>query len=230
MISDYLELLARELDFDRSLSRRVRQEVEDHLWEAVAADSTGNMLQAQQRAVASFGDARAIAAQFAVVSLAKYSKRAAVAAVLVIAGVFLAMKARIAWYAAMQWAISDDMKAVSGLVIQIDRYSFWLSIIAGLGGWAYIRSRRIPAAFHPAYRRQLRRFFLLCITAAAALVVSVLSDGVLTALQLPGRELSAEFLVPIVSMAIEMACVGILVFHIRGIALRTASTAALPET
>jgi hypothetical protein len=230
MIPDYLERLARELDFDRSLSRRVRQEVEDHLWEAVAADATGNMLAAQQRAIASFGDARAIAAQFAVVSLANYSKRAGVAVVLVVASVFMAMKARIAWYAAMQWAISDDMKAVGGLVVQIDRYSFWLALVVGLGGCAYIRSRRIPAAFHPAYRRQLRRFFLLCTTTAAALVVSVISDGVLTALQLPGRELSAEFLVPIVSMAIEIACVGILVFHIRGIALRAASTAALLKT
>jgi hypothetical protein len=230
MIPDYLELLARELDFDRSLSRRVRQEVEDHLWEAVAADSTGNMLQAQQRAIARFGDARAIAAQFAVVSLAKYTRRAGVAAALVIAGVFMAMKARVAWYAAMQWAISDDMKAVSGVVVQIDRYAFWLAIIVGLGGWAYIRGRGIPAAFHPAYRRQLRRFFLLCTTAAAALVVSVISDGVLTALQLPGRELSAEFLVPIVSMAFEIACAGILVFHLRGIALRAASTAALLKT
>ena len=230
MIPDYLDLLARELDFDRSLSRRVRQEVEDHLWEAVAADSTGNTLQAQQRAIARFGDARVIAGQFAVVSLAKYSRRAGVAAVLVIAGVFMVMKARIAWYAAMQWAISDDMKAVSGLVVQIDRYAFWLSVIVGLGGWAYIRSRRIPAAFHPAYRRQLRRFFLLCTTAAAALVVSVISDGVLTALQLRGAGLSAEFLVPLVSMAIEIVCVGILVFHLRGIALRTASTAALLKT
>ena len=230
MIPDYLELLARELDFDRSLSRRVRQEVEDHLWEAVAADSTGNVLQAQQRAIASFGDARVIAAQFAVASLANYTRRAGVAVVLVIASVFMAMKARVAWYAAMQWAISDDMKAVSGLVVQIDRYSFWLSLIVGLGGWAYIRSRQIPAAFYPAYRRQVRHFFLLCTTAAAALVVSVISDGVLTALQLLGTGLSAEFLVPIVSMAIEIACVGILVFHIRGIALRAASTAALLKT
>jgi hypothetical protein len=67
-------------------------------------------------------------------------------------------------------------------------------------------------------------------TAAAALVVSVISDGVLTALQLPGRELSAEFLVPIVSIAIEIGCVGILVFHLRGIALRAPSTAALLKT
>ena len=230
MIPDYLELLERELNFDRSLSRCVRQEVEDHLWEAVAADSTGNMLEAQQRAIANFGDARAIAAQFAVVSLARHSRRAGVAAVLVIASVFIAMKARVAWYAAAQWVISDDMRAVSGLIVQIDRYAFWLSVIVGLGGWAYIRSRQIPAAFYPGYRRQLRRFFLLCSAAAAALVVSVISDGVLTALQPRGTELSAESLVPIFSMAIEIACVGILVFHIRGVTLRAASTAALLKT
>jgi hypothetical protein len=86
MIQDYLDGLSRELDFDRSLARCVRQEVEDHLWEAVAADSTGNLLEAQRRAVANFGDARVIAAQFATVSLAKQSRKAGVAAVLVIAG------------------------------------------------------------------------------------------------------------------------------------------------
>jgi hypothetical protein len=227
MIQDYLERLARELSFDQSLSRCVRQEVEDHLWEAVAADSTGDALAAQQRAIANFGDVRAIAAQFAVISLARHSRRAGVAAVLVIAGVFIAMKARIAWYAAAQWAVSDDMRAVRGLVVQIDRYAFWLSLIVGLGGCVYIVSRQIPAAFHPAYRRQLRRFFLLCSAAAAALVVSVISDGVLAALLLRGTDLSAGFLVPIVSMAVEIACVGILVVHIRGITLRAASAAAL---
>ena len=227
MIQDYLELLERELNFDRSLSRCVRQEVEDHLWEAVAVDLTGDMLVAQRRAIANFGDARAIAAQFAVVSLARHSRRAGVAAVLVIASVFIAMKARIAWYAAAQWAISDDMRAVGGLVVQVDRYAFWMSLIVGLGACVYIVSRQIPATFHPAYRRQLRRFFVLCCAATAALVVSVISDGVLTALQLRGAELSAGFLVSIASMAIEIACVGILVVHIRGITLRAASTAAV---
>jgi hypothetical protein len=230
MIPDYLERLARELSFDQSLARNVRQEVEDHLWEAVAADPAGNMLAAQQRAIANFGDARAIAAQFAVISLARHSRRAGAAALLVIAGVFIAMKARIAWNAAAQLAIGEDMRAVSSLVIQIDRYAFWLAVIIGLGGWAYIVSRRITAGFNPAYRRQLRRFFVLCCAAAAALVVSVISDGVLTALLLRGMELSAGLLVPVFSMAIEIACVGILVFHIRGITRRTASTAALLNT
>ena len=208
----------------------MREEVEDHLWEAVAADSTGNTLAAQRRAIANFGDARAIAAQFAVVSLAKHTRRAGVAAVLVIAGVFMAMKARLAWYAAAQWALSDDMRAIGGLVSRIDRYAFWLSILIGLGGWIYIRSREVPAAFCPAYRSQLRRFFLLCHATAAALVVSVVSDAVLTALLLHGTEMSTAFLIPIVSMAIEIGCVGILVSHIRGIMHRAVSTAALQKT
>ena len=230
MIADYLAVLARELDFDRSLSRCVRQEVEDHLWEAVAADSTGNMREAQRRAIANFGDARTIAAQFAVISLARQSRRAGIAAVLVIASVYIAMKARIAWYVAAQLAISDDMRAVSGLVIQIDRYAFWLAIVIGLGGWIYIRSREIPAAFYPAYRRQLRRFFLLCCAAASALVVSVISDAILTALQLRATAMSAQSLVPVLSMAFEFACVGILVFHIRSVTLRAASAAALTQS
>jgi hypothetical protein len=38
VISDYLDSLVGALSFDRPLSGRVRQEVEDHLREAVAAD------------------------------------------------------------------------------------------------------------------------------------------------------------------------------------------------
>jgi hypothetical protein len=230
MISDYLALLTRELDFDRSLSRCVRQEVEDHLWEAVAADPAGNTSESQRRAIANFGDARAIAAEFAVLSLARHSRRAALVAVLVIAGVFIAMKARIAWYGAMQSAISDDIRAVSALVGLIDRYAFLSSVVIGLGGWIYIQSRKIPATFDPAYRRQLRRFFLICGAAAAALIVSVTSDAVLTALRLRGTEFSATSLVSIFSLTIEIVCVAILVFQNRRIALRATSTAALMQS
>src|SRR5439155_22256879 len=143
---------------------------------------------------------------FAATSLGIHSRRAGVAAIFVIASVFVAMKARVAWYTAMQWAIGDDMRAISGPVLLIDRYAFWLAVVAGLGSWAYIRTRQIPAALHPAYRRQLRRFFLLCSLAAVALVVSVVSDAVLTSILLRGTQFSAEFLVPIFSMAIDIAC------------------------
>jgi hypothetical protein len=56
VISAYVERLVDKLSFDRSLSRYVRQEVEDHLWEAVAADDLGDTPEAQRRAVANFGD------------------------------------------------------------------------------------------------------------------------------------------------------------------------------
>jgi hypothetical protein len=230
IISDYLESLADALRFDRSLSRCVLQEVEDHLREAAAADPTCDRLKAERRAIANFGDAHVIATQFAVVSLAKQTRRVGVAVVLVVASVFIVMKARVAWYAVTQWALSDDMRAVGGIVSLVDRYSFWLSVIIGIGGFAYINGCRIPQAFYPAYRKQLSRFFLLCAAATGALILSVISDGVLTVLQLFGTELCAGSLVPIFSMAIEIACVGILVFHIRSVAQRMAFTTALLKT
>ena len=224
MISDYIETLVGALSFDRSLSGRVRQEVEDHLWEAVAADPGAGGPEAEQRAIASFGDPHLIAAQFAVVSLARQTRRVGAAIILVIAGVFIAMKARLAWYAVMQCTISDDIRAVSGMVSLIDRYSFWLSVIIGIVGWAYISGRREPTALYTAYHRQFSRFLLLCIAATGALVISVISDGVLTALRLPGAELSPEFLIPVFSMAIEIACAGVLVFQIHRVTQRATST------
>ena len=229
MISDYLDLLVGALSFDRPLSERVRQEVEDHLREAVAADPADDGPEAERRAITNFGDPRVIAAEFAMVSLAKQTRRVGAAIILVIAGVFIAMKARVAWYAVTQCAISDDIQAVCGIVGSIDRYAFWLSVIIGIGGWLYISGRRIPAAFYTAYRKQLRRFLFLCTAATGALIVSVISDGLLTALR-PGTQLSAEFLLPGFSMAIEVACAGVLVFQIRSITQRAMSTAALSKT
>jgi len=131
VISAYLESLTDALGFDRALASSVRQEVEDHLYEAAATDSLGDRHDAERRAVATFGDPYAIAAQFAVVSLAKQSRRVAAAVILVIASTFLTMKARVAWYAATQWAMNEEMKALAGTVGVVDRYSFWLSVLVG---------------------------------------------------------------------------------------------------
>jgi hypothetical protein len=231
VISEYVESLERKLSFDRSLSRCVRQEVEDHLREAVAADpAAGNGLEAQRRAIASFGDPHIIAAQFAVVSLARQTRKVGFAVVLVIAGVFLAMKARIAWYALTQWAVCEDLEALSEAVGLVDRSAFWLAVIGGIAALAYISSRRTPATFHRSYRRQLRGFFLLCTIATGGIVASVICDGFLTALRLSGWEMSVDFLIPIFSMAIEVLCAGVLVFHIRSITRRMESTATLLRT
>ncbi len=224
LISEYVERLASELDFDPSLSRRVRREVEDHLWEAVSTNPAGDRLEAERRAVANFGDPRAIAAQFAVGSLARQARRVGVAAVLMIAAVFIAMKARLVWYGVMECPAVDQMQALGEIVVSIDRYAFWSSFLVGIACWLYIDRVRVPAAFTAEYRVRLRRFVFLCSAATAALIASVVSDGVLTSLRLVGAGWSVEFLIPVLSMVIEIACVGMLVSYICGMAQRAATT------
>lgn len=230
LISDYLDQLGDALRFDRSLSRGVVPEVEDHLQEAAAANAFGDRREAERRAIASFGDPHAIAAQFASVSLAKQAKRTGAALILVIAGVFVTMKSRVVWYAVTQWTVSDDMKAVSGIAGLVDRYSFWFSVVVAIGGFAYINSRCVSPILDAGYRRQLRLAFILCLVATTFLAVSVISGGVLTALHLRGTELHAGALVPIISMAIEAAGVGVLAFQIRSMTRKAVSIAALLKT
>ena len=227
LIDDYVEQLARKLDFDRSLSRRVCREVEDHLREAVAADTTNDVAAAERRAVANFGDPDAIAAQFAVISLAKQSRRTSSASILGIAAIFIAMKGRVAWYAAAQWPANIDPRSIVGIIGSVDRYAFWFAVIAGIGCWLYIGTRRFPHAFDSMFRKQLDRFLLVSTAMVAALMASVVSDGILTAMQLSGTGFSAGSLVPILSMAIEILCAGLLALHIRGTTRRVTQIAAL---
>ena len=222
VIPEYVERLARALEFDRSLSLRVRREVEDHLWEAVAADPTVDRVEAERRAVAAFGDPRRIAAQLAVVSLATRARSVGLATMIVIAAVFGAMKARLAWYAVIDYPIGS-MGALGGIVVSIDRAAFWLSVVAGLASVLYIVGRRVPADLTPAYRTQLRRFSLLSLAATGALITVVISDGVLTGFRLAGIGWSPAALVPFVSMVIEIVCAGGLLVSLRGMARRTTS-------
>ena len=223
VISAYVERLARALDFDPSLSRCVRRVVEDHLWEAVSAHPMEDGHEAERRAVMNFGDPYVVAAQFAVVSLAKQARRIGIGAMVVIGAVFIAMKARLAWYSLMECPLGQ-MGGLGEIVVSIDRYAFWLSLFVGLAGWTYIGSRPIPAALTPGYRAQLRRFFLVCLAATGALIVSVISDGVLTSLRLVGTRWSLDALVPFVSMTIEAVCAGALVVSIRNMTRRMEST------
>jgi HAAS domain-containing protein len=223
VIAEYLDRLASELDFDRSLSRCVRREVEDHLWEAVSADPAADRLEAERRAVTKFGDPHAIAMQFAVIALARRARRVGLASLLVTAGVFIAMKARLAWYATMERPVAG-MGALGQIVVSIDHYAFWLAVLAGLAGWVYIDRRRVPAAFTAGYRAELRRFALLSLAATGALVASVIGDGILTSLRLVGACWSVDVLMPLASMAVEVAAASGLVASLRGMMQRTAAT------
>src|SRR5262245_52979477 len=143
VIAKYVERLARELDFDPPLARRVLREVEDHLREAAAADPVGGA-EAERRAVAAFGDPGALAAQFAVVATAKQARRAGAAAVLLVAAVFAAMKARQTCYGGTALPVLDELQALAAVVLSVDSHAFALSGIAAIASWIYIDSSGIP--------------------------------------------------------------------------------------
>jgi hypothetical protein len=229
MIPGYLAELTGALSFDRSLARRVTREVEDHLREAVAAHPSEDPAQAEREAIARFGDPQALALQFAAVSLARRTRQAGIAVVAAVVAVLIAMKVRVSWYAAANWIVSEDARELAGTVLAIDRFAFWLSVIAGLIALFYIGCLRVPAVLRPDYCRQNRRAVLLCSTAAVSLVVAVISDGLLTALRL-GGELREDALVPLVSMAVEIACVGAVTYLIADATRRHSRTSALLGT
>jgi hypothetical protein len=221
MIADYLDKLSTALSFDLALARCVREEVEDHLREAVAADPGADRREAEARAIARFGDPLVIAAHFVVVSLGRLTRRAGAAVMVAIAGIFIMMKVRVAWYALTKWPLGDDMRAFAAAVREIDAYAFWASLIIGLGGFAYLCA--FPAALHSPYRTRVRWFCLMCAAATAALAISIAGDGVLTSLRMVGTDFSAAALIPIVSMAVEIACAAALALQIRSILRRLAA-------
>jgi len=166
-------------------------------------------------------------AEFARVAVARQARSLAAAIVVMVFVVFIAMKARVAWYAATQWTMAEDMRPAGEIVLLIDRYAFWTAVILAIAGFAYMVGRRVAPALHRAHARHLRHVSLLCAIATAALVVSVISDGLLTAFQLRGALWCAESLIPIFSMALEVACIGVLAWQIRAITRRAACARAL---
>jgi len=226
VISDYLARLEGALSFDRALSRCVVQEVEDHLRETAAANRMHGRLEAERRAIANFGDANVLAAQFAVVALARRARKVGVALVLAIVAVLAAMKARTAWYAALRWTMDEEARELGAIVIAIDRFAFWVAVVMGAGVLLSIAHNRRRAALHPGYRMQPRGAFLLPGCAAVALAVSVISDGVLTALRV-GTELCASAAIPLVSMVVEVGCAGAVFYLVLSTMRRAAVTRAL---
>jgi hypothetical protein len=111
----------------------------------------------------------------------------------------------------------------------IDRYSFWLSVVIGMGCWVYSSRGRFQISLGQKHRGLFRRFIFLCTAAAIALVVSVVSDAVLTLLRLPKVDLSLEFLIPALSMLCEILGAGLLVCQIRATAHRASIARSMLE-
>jgi hypothetical protein len=226
--SEYLDTLEAALRLDRSLARRVRKEFEDHLREAVAADPSEGRGQAEQRAIANCGDPRAIATELAVISLARRTRRLAVIIVLVLAGVLLLMHGLITWYAAIQWAISDDVKPLAATIGMVTRYAFWTATLIGVAAWAYGSRHRLPSDYaYAKYSRHLHRFCMLSCIATAALLVCVFGGGALTTIRLASTSPSIAFFIPVLVVALELLAAGALVILIRDLARQAEFTAGL---
>ena len=220
VVADYLDILGRELSYDGLLSRRVRLEVEDHLWEAVANEGSDDA-EAQRRAIEKFGDPKEIARQYAALSIFSQIRRLAVIVVLALAGIFLSMKGRGAWYSLMQWQFSDQTQFIGAIGLSVTRYAFMFALAIGLLACAYIACRRVPIRLHQAYCEQIRRSTTFCVLAGYALLASVAADVILTTLHLLEARYSAAALIPILSAGVEIALLGLLFLNIRVAIRRT---------
>jgi hypothetical protein len=228
-VAEYLDALSREIGFDPALSYRVRMEVEDHLREATASAPFANQIEAQCYAIARFGASRDIALQYAAASLLAQTRRVGIVALLALIGIYLAMKGRGAWYGLVQWGASAPLKEEITRWVTIDVNAFRIALAIGLVGLGYIGSRRFPNSLRQVYCRQVNRCALLCTATAGALFVSVLSDLVITGCRLVEAGLVGPALIPLLSIAVELALMILLGLNIRTTIRRTAFASTLSE-
>jgi hypothetical protein len=227
-IAEYLDALARELRFDPRLSRRVRREVEDHLWEAVADGADANPQEAARLAIARFGDPRLIARQYAPLSLLRQTRRVGGILILAIAAILILMKGRVALYEFLQWPLKPDWLGGLGAIAPvIDRHMFQLSLVLGILGWLYIAGRRPAPAINDSYRQQLQRSLLLSAAASALLIGAVVLDTILGGLRIVDAGMSPAALVPLLSIAAEIGLVGIITMELRKMMQRQALVSSM---
>jgi len=225
-VTDYLAVLARDLGFDPALSRRVRGEVEDHLWQA-ADERGGRSVENQLQAIQSFGEPRDLARGYLTASLLAQIRRAGAVMTFAAVAIYLVMKARVVWLDWMRWGPNSDFATLSAIALRIDRCATVLAILAALIACAYIATRRAPARLNNSWRNQLNRCIALCSASAGALSVCVAMEVVLTGVQLSGMPWSTAAVIPVASLVVEAAAVVAFAVSIRTAIRRKALAAAL---
>ena len=144
-------------------------------------------------------------------------------------GHFGKLPIRIAWYGLVQWRLSEDLRALNAVGVWVDRAAFLLALGGAVLACAYIATRRAPAEFHRAYGHQLGRCVMSCAAVAAALIVVVAIETVLTGCRLYAADLSGAAAIPALTLAIELALAGVLVVNIHAVFRRARRAAALLE-
>ena len=224
LIAEYLDALGRELRFDAPLCRRVCAEVEDHLHESVAADTDTERRAAECRAIERFGAPRDLAAQFAALALTRQTKATGVLVMLVVVGVYIAMRGRLMWWGP---AASLQSWAFAATAITIMRATFWFAVVVGLVGWAYSTRVKVSSLAGTAGRRWLRRCLVLSGAATAAVVALVTLEATFVSLRLMAAAWSAAIVVPLLFIGAEAVLASILVVQWIDVMHRRSITAGL---
>jgi len=133
------------------------------------------------------------------------------------------MEARIAWYGLVEWKPEPHWLTAPGL--WLDRRAFAVALVIALGGCLYAATRSAPPRFRKDYGRELDRCIALCAAAAAALLVTVLTETVLTAVRLFAGGLRWEALIPAGSLAAEIAAAALLIWYIANVVWKKATAA-----
>ena len=202
VIETYLAGLHRELDFDPALARRMTDEIEAHLWDAAEVDPAWPSPEAERRAVARFGLAREIAAEFAADAVTRQSKRTWIALLATLAVTFVAMRLRVIWLG----EVGDTFSVLApALTLVVDRYAFIAALGVSAVAWLAWRHSWLPLA--------------ICLLA----IVASVAAGILRAgLFVDGAPLSV-----LLAAAGEIVLIGLLSFHVIGLGRRLRRTALL---
>lgn len=165
LIETYLDELESQLDFDRRLARRVREEFADHLAEAVEAGGDLSPETAERQALARIGPARAIAAAFTLDALSRQTERIWLVILATFLATFLAMRLR---------TLGLAEGSAGPIALLVDRYAFVGALAIGCGGWLAAR-RRPPAEVLDAIAA--RGFRMVALVAAGTLGALALSTA-----------------------------------------------------
>ncbi|HWI28208.1 MAG TPA: permease prefix domain 1-containing protein [Stellaceae bacterium] len=225
-VADYLDALSRALAFDPRLARRVRREVEDHLQDAIAAEADGPSIAARQRALARFGDCRALAEQYRALSLVASAQRMAASVIVAGGTIFLTMKLRVLWYALLHWSAGARLATATSLALPIDRYAFFVGALLGIAAWIHAAGSALAPRKRAGCGRRMRRSRLLAAGGTAGLSLAVALDLLLTALRLAEAPGLGPGLIPAVLMLVEIAVTFGLVLLLRTTLRRAAACEA----
>jgi len=230
-VAEYLDSLSRALSFDPMLSRRVCDEVADHLHESIASAASHTDLVHQNRdveraAIGRFGSQWEIAGQYAAASLGRQAKASGFAIFLSVLCIFGTMKYRIAWYRATHWVIGSHYAAIMTVIVPIDRYAFLAALLLGFAGLFYSRMLPPLGGFDPPCCKMLRRRAAVSAVATLAFIASVASDTAMTAGRLANNAWSVSIVAPVGSVLVEVVLAVYLILCMRRLFGRFTSAAA----